>query len=58
MCEEYFLFATGVYRLLFNFYILSLGMDASAAGQLTSTNSMSALILAVPMGYLADLLGR
>jgi MFS family permease len=50
--------ALGVYRLLFNFYVLSLGMDANVAGQLTSTTSMTALILAVPMGYLADLLGR
>jgi MFS family permease len=50
--------ALGVYRLLFNFYILSLDMDANMAGQLTSVNSMTALVLAVPMGYLADLLGR
>jgi MFS family permease len=50
--------ALGIFRLLFNFYILSLGMDAKVAGQLTSTNSMTALILAVPMGYLADLIGR
>ena len=50
--------ALGIYRLLFNFYVLSLDMDASVVGQLTSTNSMSALILAVPMGYLADILGR
>ena len=50
--------ALGIYRLLFNFYVLSLNMDASVVGQLTSTSSMTALILAVPMGYLADLLGR
>jgi len=50
--------ALGIYRLLFNFYVLSLNMDASVVGQLTSTNSMTALILAVPMGFLADLLGR
>ena len=50
--------ALGIYRLLFNFYVLSLNMDASVVGQLTSTNSLSALILAVPMGYLADILGR
>jgi MFS family permease len=50
--------ALGIYRLLFNFYVLSLGMDANVVGQLTATNSMSALILAVPMGYLADQLGR
>jgi MFS family permease len=50
--------ALGIYRLLFNFYVLSLNMDASVVGQLTSTSSMSALILAVPMGYLADSMGR
>jgi len=50
--------ALGIYRLLFNFYVLSLNMDASVVGQLTSTSSMTALILAVPMGYLADVLGR
>jgi len=50
--------ALGIYRLLFNFYVLSLNMDASVVGQLTSTSSMAALILAVPMGYLADILGR
>ena len=49
--------ALGIYRLLFNFYVLSLNMDANVVGQLTSTNSMTALILAVPMGYLADMLG-
>ena len=50
--------ALGVYQLLFNFYILSLKMDVNVAGQLASTNSTTALILAVPMGYLADYLGR
>ena len=50
--------ALGVYRLLFNFYVLSLNMNANVAGQLQSVNSTTALILAVPMGYLADLLGR
>jgi MFS family permease len=50
--------ALGIYRLLFNFYVLSLNMDTNVVGQLTSTNSMTALILAVPMGYLADTLGR
>jgi MFS family permease len=50
--------ALGIYRLLFNFYILSLNMNANVAGQLQSANSTAALLLAVPMGYLADLLGR
>ncbi len=50
--------ALGVYRLLFNFYVLSLNMDENVVGQLTSANSTTALLLAVPMGYLADILGR
>jgi MFS family permease len=50
--------ALGVYQLLFNFYVISLNMDANIAGQLASTNSTTALILAVPMGFLADKLGR
>ena len=50
--------ALGVYQLLFNFYVLSLNMDANIAGQLASTNSTTALVLAVPMGYLADIMGR
>jgi MFS family permease len=50
--------ALGVYRLLFNFYVLSLGFDESLLGQLITVTSMTALLTAVPMGYLADLLGR
>ncbi|MEW5830426.1 MAG: MFS transporter [Chloroflexota bacterium] len=50
--------AFGVYRLLFNFYALSLGMDESIIGQLITTASMTSLIAALPMGYLADFLGR
>jgi MFS family permease len=50
--------ALGVYQLLFNFYILSLNMDVNVAGELASTSSTTALVLAVPMGYLADTLGR
>ena len=50
--------ALGVYSLVFNFYVISLNMDANIAGQLASMNSTTALVLAVPMGYLADVLGR
>lgn len=50
--------ALGIYRLLFNFFVLSLNMNESVVGQLTSVNSTTALFLAVPMGYLGDLLGR
>jgi MFS family permease len=50
--------AMGVYRLLFNFYVLSLGFDEKLLGNLVTTSSMTALIVALPMGYLADTLGR
>lgn len=48
----------GVYRLLFNFYALSLGINESLIGNFITANSMTALIMALPMGYLADLIGR
>jgi MFS family permease len=50
--------AIGVYRLLFNFYILSQGYDESLLGVLVTTSSLSALLSALPMGYLADRIGR
>jgi MFS family permease len=50
--------AMGVYRLLFNFYVLSLGFDEKLLGNLVTTSNLSALIFALPMGYLADILGR
>ena len=48
----------GVYRLLFNFYALSLGIDESIIGNFITVNSLTALIVALPSGYLADFLGR
>lgn len=50
--------AMGVYRLLFNFYVLSLGYDEALLGRLVTTSSLTALLAALPMGYLADRLGR
>jgi MFS family permease len=50
--------AFGVYRLLFNFYVLSMGFDESLLGQLITLTSLAALVTALPMGYLADTLGR
>jgi MFS family permease len=50
--------ALGVYRLISNFYVLSLNFDQELLGQLITTTSMTALLTAVPMGYLADRLGR
>jgi MFS family permease len=50
--------ALGVYRLLFNFYVLSLGYDERLLGQLITITSMTALLTALPMGYLSDMAGR
>lgn len=50
--------ALGVYRLLFNFYVLSLGYSEALLGTLITTSSLTALLAALPMGYLVDLLGR
>lgn len=50
--------AMGVYRLLFNFYVLSLGFNQALLGRLITTNQFTALTLALPMGYLVDRLGR
>ena len=48
----------GVFRLLFNFYVLSLGFDEALLGRLITTSSLTALLVALPVGYLADLMGR
>lgn len=50
--------AMGVFRLLFNFYVLSLGYDKALLGNLVTVSSAVALLAALPMGYLADQLGR
>lgn len=48
----------GVYFLLFNFYALSLGFDEAILGRLITVGNLTALIVALPVGYLADLIGR
>jgi MFS family permease len=50
--------AMGIFRLLFNFYVLSLGYDEKIVGNLVTISSITALLFALPMGYLADILGR
>lgn len=50
--------AIGIFRLLFNFYVLSLGFDEKLLGNLVTTSNLTALLVALPMGYLADSLGR
>lgn len=47
--------AFGVFRLLFNFYVLSLGgYDEQFLGMLTSLSSAGSLIVALPAAYLAE----
>ena len=48
----------GIHRILFNFFLLSLGYDETIMGLLSTVSSMTVLISALPMGYLADHLGR
>ena len=48
----------GVYRILFNFYLRSLGYDETFMGLLSTISSMTVLFSALPMGYIADILGR
>lgn len=48
----------GVFRLLFNFFVLSLGFNEALLGNLITTSSFVALLAALPMGYLADIIGR
>ncbi len=50
--------AMGVYRLLFNFYILSMGYDEALVGNLVTARNITSLAAALPIGYLADILGR
>lgn len=45
----------GVFRLLFNFYVLSLGgYDERFLGALTSASSVAALLMALPAAYIAE----
>ncbi len=48
----------GIHRILFNFFLRSLGYDETFMGLLSTVSSMSVLVAALPMGYLADRLGR
>ncbi|HEY61998.1 MAG: MFS transporter [Anaerolineales bacterium] len=50
--------AMGVYRLLLNFYVLSLGFDEALLGVLITISSLTALFLALPMGFVSDFIGR
>ena len=50
--------AMGTYQLLFNFYVLSLGYNQAVLGNLVTIRSATSLIVALPMGYLTDRIGR
>lgn len=50
--------AFGIYRLLFNFYVLSLGFDEALLGRLLTTVSLVQLVAALPAGYVSDRIGR
>jgi len=47
----------GIHRILFNFFLRSLGYDETLMGLLSTISSMTVLIAALPMGYLADRIG-
>jgi len=48
----------GVFRLIFNFYVLSLGFDEAMLGKLISTTQFTGMLLAIPIGFLVDKIGR
>ena len=50
--------AMGVFRLIFNFYVLSLGYNEALLGKLITTHQFTALLLALPMGFVVDRFGR
>lgn len=50
--------ATGVFQLLFNFYVLSLGYNEAVLGNMVAARSMTSLLVALPMGFLTDRIGR
>ena len=50
--------AIGIFQLLFNFYVLSLGYDEAVLGNLVAARSMTSLIMAIPCGFLTDRIGK
>lgn len=48
----------GVHRILLNFFLRSLGYDETFMGLISTISSMTVLISALPMGFVADKLGR
>ncbi len=58
LSESVYGIATGVFQLLFNFYVLSLGYNEAFLGNMVAVRSMTSLLLALPMGFLTDRIGR
>lgn len=50
--------AGGISQVLFNFYVLSLSYNEAFLGNLVTIRSGISLIVALPMGYLTDRIGR
>ncbi|MBE2221900.1 MAG: MFS transporter [Anaerolineae bacterium] len=50
--------AFGMFRLLFNFYALSLGFNEANLGQLLTVTNLVALLTALPAGLIGDRIGR
>ncbi len=50
--------AFGVFRLLFNFYVLSLGYNEALLGGLLTVASLVSMVSALPAGYVSDRIGR
>jgi MFS family permease len=48
----------GIHRILLNFFLRSLGYDETFMGLISTISSMTVLIAALPMGYVANRLGR
>lgn len=48
----------GIFRLFFNFYVLSLGYEKDFLGLLISLPSLTALVVALFAGYVSDFVGR
>jgi MFS family permease len=51
-------FADGIFRVIFQFYIISLGFGSADIGTIFMTNMIGSAILTLPMGILSDRYGR
>lgn len=47
-----------VLQIVFNLYLYSLGYDTRFIGIINAVNSLATLLVSVPLGYLADRIGR